>query len=410
MTRALVVYESMWGNSELVAHAVAEGVAEVMPVDVLDVVAAPSTSTTSPSCWWAARRTAMPRAAEDPATPARSGARACGARAEERTAAPTAYDPPLEASSTGSAPCGPGSGRPSGAHRSRRGARRRQVDAHGIAWRRCTTAAPPPCSSPWTASTWPTSPSAALGRAERKGAIDTFDGAGYTALLTRLRGAGSGHGVGTDVRPVDRGVGRQRHRRARRHRGRHHRGQLPARRRRAVVGGALAARRGVGASRSTPTCAWSAWSPATSSSASRPSRPSPGSRRSTCRTRTSCGPPSAAPTWSSAAREPTVGEQPAAPGLGRQARRGRAAAGPATTFTSTPRCGLLRAVDVAAPPTDGLRVAGQPPGGALQLRPARQPGPPQPTAGCSPSSHPSPPGNRCMSLFTVAARRCPTRS
>jgi pantothenate kinase len=31
---------------------------------------------------------------------------------------------------------------------------------------------------------------AAIGRADRKGAIDTFDGAGYTALLTRLRGAG----------------------------------------------------------------------------------------------------------------------------------------------------------------------------------------------------------------------------
>lgn len=31
---------------------------------------------------------------------------------------------------------------------------------------------------------------AALGRADRKGAIDTFDGAGYTALLTRLRGGG----------------------------------------------------------------------------------------------------------------------------------------------------------------------------------------------------------------------------
>ena len=31
---------------------------------------------------------------------------------------------------------------------------------------------------------------AALGRADRKGAIDTFDGAGYTALLTRLRAAG----------------------------------------------------------------------------------------------------------------------------------------------------------------------------------------------------------------------------
>ena len=41
MTRALVVYESMWGNCELLAHAVAEGVAEVMPVDVTDVVAAP---------------------------------------------------------------------------------------------------------------------------------------------------------------------------------------------------------------------------------------------------------------------------------------------------------------------------------------------------------------------------------
>jgi pantothenate kinase len=31
---------------------------------------------------------------------------------------------------------------------------------------------------------------AALGRADRKGAIDTFDGAGYTALLTRLRAGG----------------------------------------------------------------------------------------------------------------------------------------------------------------------------------------------------------------------------
>ncbi len=31
---------------------------------------------------------------------------------------------------------------------------------------------------------------AALGRSDRKGAIDTFDGAGYTALLTRLRAGG----------------------------------------------------------------------------------------------------------------------------------------------------------------------------------------------------------------------------
>jgi hypothetical protein len=41
MTRALVVHESMWGNSERLARAVAEGVAAVMPVDVTDVAAAP---------------------------------------------------------------------------------------------------------------------------------------------------------------------------------------------------------------------------------------------------------------------------------------------------------------------------------------------------------------------------------
>jgi pantothenate kinase len=41
MTRALVVYESMWGNSERVARAVAEGVGEVMPVDLTDVAVAP---------------------------------------------------------------------------------------------------------------------------------------------------------------------------------------------------------------------------------------------------------------------------------------------------------------------------------------------------------------------------------
>ena len=42
MTRALVVYESMWGNSERVARAVAEGVGEVMEVDLTDVAAAPT--------------------------------------------------------------------------------------------------------------------------------------------------------------------------------------------------------------------------------------------------------------------------------------------------------------------------------------------------------------------------------
>jgi hypothetical protein len=42
MTRALVVYESMFGNSEKVARAVAAGVGEVMPVDVVEVSEAPT--------------------------------------------------------------------------------------------------------------------------------------------------------------------------------------------------------------------------------------------------------------------------------------------------------------------------------------------------------------------------------
>ena len=42
MARALVVFESMWGNSEEVAKAVATGVGEVMPVDVVPVAEAPT--------------------------------------------------------------------------------------------------------------------------------------------------------------------------------------------------------------------------------------------------------------------------------------------------------------------------------------------------------------------------------
>lgn len=42
MTRALVVYESMFGNSERVARAVADGVAEVMTVEVAEVSSAPT--------------------------------------------------------------------------------------------------------------------------------------------------------------------------------------------------------------------------------------------------------------------------------------------------------------------------------------------------------------------------------
>lgn len=40
MARALVVYESMWGNSEKVARAVAEGVREVMSVEVVEAATA----------------------------------------------------------------------------------------------------------------------------------------------------------------------------------------------------------------------------------------------------------------------------------------------------------------------------------------------------------------------------------
>ncbi|MFC5139888.1 flavodoxin family protein [Actinomycetospora rhizophila] len=41
MTRALVIFESMYGNTEAVARAIADGLAARMPVDVVEVGAAP---------------------------------------------------------------------------------------------------------------------------------------------------------------------------------------------------------------------------------------------------------------------------------------------------------------------------------------------------------------------------------
>ena len=41
MSRALVVFESMWGNTEKVARAVADGLAESMAVDLVDVAQHP---------------------------------------------------------------------------------------------------------------------------------------------------------------------------------------------------------------------------------------------------------------------------------------------------------------------------------------------------------------------------------
>ena len=58
MARALVVYESLWGNSEKVAREVAAGVGEVMPVEVFEVSgASTATSPTPTSSWPAARPT-----------------------------------------------------------------------------------------------------------------------------------------------------------------------------------------------------------------------------------------------------------------------------------------------------------------------------------------------------------------
>jgi flavorubredoxin len=42
MTRALVVFESMFGNTEAIAHAVADGLRSTMDVDVVEVGAAPA--------------------------------------------------------------------------------------------------------------------------------------------------------------------------------------------------------------------------------------------------------------------------------------------------------------------------------------------------------------------------------
>jgi flavodoxin len=43
MKRALVIYESMYGNTEQIARAIGEGLAERMPVEVVEVGVAPTT-------------------------------------------------------------------------------------------------------------------------------------------------------------------------------------------------------------------------------------------------------------------------------------------------------------------------------------------------------------------------------
>jgi hypothetical protein len=46
MKRALVIYESMYGNTEQIARAIGEGLAERMPVEVVEVGVAPTTLAT----------------------------------------------------------------------------------------------------------------------------------------------------------------------------------------------------------------------------------------------------------------------------------------------------------------------------------------------------------------------------
>jgi flavorubredoxin len=43
MEHALVIYETMYGNTEVIAHAIGRGISECVRVDVIEVGAAPTT-------------------------------------------------------------------------------------------------------------------------------------------------------------------------------------------------------------------------------------------------------------------------------------------------------------------------------------------------------------------------------
>jgi hypothetical protein len=56
MGSALVIFESMFGNTQVIAQAVADGPARHLPVDLVEVGAAPAAVGPEWSCWsWAAR-------------------------------------------------------------------------------------------------------------------------------------------------------------------------------------------------------------------------------------------------------------------------------------------------------------------------------------------------------------------
>ena len=52
--RARVVYESMFGNTQAIAQAVADGLAETMSVDLEEVGSAATDVAAELACWWSA--------------------------------------------------------------------------------------------------------------------------------------------------------------------------------------------------------------------------------------------------------------------------------------------------------------------------------------------------------------------
>ena len=52
MMRGLVVFESMFGNTQVIARSVADGLAPRMQVDLMEVGVAPAALSATWTCWW----------------------------------------------------------------------------------------------------------------------------------------------------------------------------------------------------------------------------------------------------------------------------------------------------------------------------------------------------------------------
>jgi flavodoxin len=53
---AVVVFESMFGNTQQIANAVTEGLSRHLPVEQVEVGTAPRSSATTWSSWWSVAR------------------------------------------------------------------------------------------------------------------------------------------------------------------------------------------------------------------------------------------------------------------------------------------------------------------------------------------------------------------